>query len=162
MPFNSHHWATPIFLILFNYLSLYLSINLSIFLPIHISITVSVYLSITISICQSINQYSIAADPGADIGLVFTGTHGAVGRCEKLWVERGEEVACTFDLLLGNLDKLAILPLENHNFTNLRTLQGWPLLEDHQKLWSLVVQGVKVISDCQCKSASQNFTMLWL
>ena len=70
MPFNSHHWATPIFLILFNYLSLYLSINLSIFLPIHISITVSVYLSITISICRSINQYSIAADAGASIGLV--------------------------------------------------------------------------------------------
>ena len=40
--------------------------------------SLSIYLSITISICQSINQYSIAADPGADIGLVFTGTHGAV------------------------------------------------------------------------------------
>ena len=84
MPFNSHHWATPIFLILFNYLSLYLSINLSIFLPIHISITVSVYLSITISICQSINQYSIAADPGARNRLVslhfLTVEIGKVGR----------------------------------------------------------------------------------
>ena len=56
----------------------YLPIYHSIYLSFYLSMSLSIYLSITISICQSINQYSIAADPGADIGLVFTGTHGAV------------------------------------------------------------------------------------
>ena len=63
-------------------LSIYLSTypSISIYLPIHLSLSIylsiylylSTYPSISIypSICRSINQYSIAADPGASIGLV--------------------------------------------------------------------------------------------
>ena len=54
------------------YLSLYLSISISIYPSINIS--VSTYPSITISICQSINQYSITADPGARISPVVGNT----------------------------------------------------------------------------------------
>ena len=43
---------------------IYLSLYQSIYLPTH--------LSITISICQSINWCSVAADPGAGIGLVLS------------------------------------------------------------------------------------------
>ena len=53
-------------------LSFYLSITLSTYLFTYPPITVSVYLSIAISICQSINQYSIDADPRASVGLVNT------------------------------------------------------------------------------------------
>ena len=49
-------------IILSHYLSSHLSLSLYIYLPIH--------LSLTISNRQSINQYSIAADLGAGIGLV--------------------------------------------------------------------------------------------
>ena len=50
-------------IILSHYLSSHLSLSLYIYLPIH--------LSLTISNRQSINQYSIAADLGAGIGLVY-------------------------------------------------------------------------------------------
>ena len=51
------------------YIAYLINIYHSIDLPIHLSLSLSIHLSI--SICQSINLYSIAADPGAGIGLVF-------------------------------------------------------------------------------------------
>ena len=41
------------------------SLSITLFIAFyHLSLSLSIYLSITIYICQSINRYSIAADPG--------------------------------------------------------------------------------------------------
>ena len=53
------------------YLSFYLSIILSIYTSIHRSISIYPSFCIYLSIHPSINRYSIAADPGAGIGLVW-------------------------------------------------------------------------------------------
>ena len=61
----SHHHDTPIF----KSLSFYFFIFNVHFFILSLSITLSIYLSIYLSLSVSVNQYSIAADPGANIDL---------------------------------------------------------------------------------------------
>ena len=55
---------------IYHSISLYLSLYLSLFLSIALSIYLSIYHFLYLSTYPSINQYSIAADPGAGIQLL--------------------------------------------------------------------------------------------
>ena len=137
-----------------------LSIILSIYLSTYPCLCLSIFLSLFLSVNLSINTLSPQTQEPILVLFLLELMVLLLMREALSWTRRGSSMHLWSP---SRQPGQACHPSTGKSqFHQPSDSSGLTIAGRSPKIVITCLQGVKVISDCQCKSASQNFTMLWL